>query len=547
MLRFCRRGTLQIEILNKSAGMGRKNGMDKGKQSVIELILKADEEWNHQNYEEYYNDIRLGLSYDPANSELYLMLGMYYSLKNPEQAYLCYKQALYYCDNEEDRHIIWGFLTDLVQAHRILIPKISIVILSFNQLELTKQCIESIRKNCNRESYELIVVDNASKENVRNWLKQQDDMKLILNSENNGFPKGCNQGIACAGKDNDILLLNNDIIMPQNALFWLQMGLYEAKDIGAAGSVSNNAVNYQQVSEHFATVEEWLEYAKAVNLPSHFAYEFKGWLMGFAMLIRRKALDEVGYLDEQFSPGNYEDNDLSIRLLTNGYKLLLCKNSFIFHYGGSSFKKNSSYMELLERNREKLAVKYQFDYVPFSVVDRNIIDCIKQTEEPVKVLEYGCKLGCTLARIKSIYPQSYVLGVEPREELYRLAKQVTNVIQADDKNIESKLKNQTFDYIILDNTIHLGEPETLLLHLKKLLHNDGKIIISFQNKQYVQDVEKAGDTIGMSLEEMVTLCNKLSISIFDVCYQKGKLPYEEESRESMLSSMKSFIMVLKNC
>ena len=105
-------------------------------------------------------------------------------------------------------------------------PGTSIIILSYNNLNYTKQCIESIRKYTSNENYEIIVIDNNSNEETTNWLKLQYDIKLQLNTTNNGFPGGCNDGIKFANPMNDILLLNNDIVVTKNWLTNLKIALY---------------------------------------------------------------------------------------------------------------------------------------------------------------------------------------------------------------------------------------------------------------------------------------------------------------------------------
>ena len=100
--------------------------------------------------------------------------------------------------------------------------KTSIIILSYNNLSLTIDCIESIRKYTDPNTYEIVVVDNNSQDETPNWLRSQDDLIVIFNQENVGFPKGCNIGIEAASKENDILLLNNDTIVTTNWLSNLQ-------------------------------------------------------------------------------------------------------------------------------------------------------------------------------------------------------------------------------------------------------------------------------------------------------------------------------------
>ena len=105
----------------------------------------------------------------------------------------------------------------------------SIILLTYNKLEYTKICIESIRKFTPKGKYEIIVVDNNSNDGTLDWLKEQDDLKVIYNDYNAGFPKGCNQGIKISRGDS-ILLLNNDTVVTPNWLNVLDKTLYSRKN-----------------------------------------------------------------------------------------------------------------------------------------------------------------------------------------------------------------------------------------------------------------------------------------------------------------------------
>ena len=78
------------------------------------------------------------------------------------------------------------------------LDSVSIVILTFNELEYTQQCVESIRKHT-PEAHEIIFVDNGSTDGTVKWLQklvqENGHYKLIENGKNLGFAKGCNQGI----------------------------------------------------------------------------------------------------------------------------------------------------------------------------------------------------------------------------------------------------------------------------------------------------------------------------------------------------------------
>ncbi len=102
----------------------------------------------------------------------------------------------------------------LVRARRFQIPEhglTSIVIVNFNQLECTRQCLDSIRRLTD-EPYEIIVVDNGSTDGSAEFLSALNGIRLIANNANRGYPPAANQGIAIARGD-QVLLLNNDTIV----------------------------------------------------------------------------------------------------------------------------------------------------------------------------------------------------------------------------------------------------------------------------------------------------------------------------------------------
>lgn len=224
-----------------------------------------------------YEYIRKGLQYNYRNYELYFLLGNYYESINLYQAWLCYENAEFYCDRDEDKELISRYKSR-IECEGIKPRQTSIVILSYNVKGICEQCIISIKQNNPKSAYEIVVVDNASTDGVREWLLTQEDIVLICNEENVGFPAGCNQGIEASRTENDILLLNNDTIMLPNSLFWLRMGLYEEESVGAVGSVSNYAGNDQTVEQSFTSIEEVIEYAITHNIPEKNALEKKyGW------------------------------------------------------------------------------------------------------------------------------------------------------------------------------------------------------------------------------------------------------------------------------
>ncbi len=246
--------------------------------------------------------------------------------------------------------------------------KTSIIILSYNTLNMTQMCIESIRRHTENGSYEIIVVDNGSKDGSVEWLREQGDVRLIANEENKGFPGGCNQGLRIA-KGSELLLLNSDTIVTPRWLDQLKEALYSSPEIGAVSCVTNSSAPVQKIDVPYGTDLNGIQpFAESYNHSNPDRWERKLMLIGFCYLFKREVYERIGGLDEAFSPGNYEDDDYSLRIRAAGWKLLLCRDTFIHHFGGGSFFKSESdqerqetqeaYNAAMAKNREYLISKW---------------------------------------------------------------------------------------------------------------------------------------------------------------------------------------------
>lgn len=430
-----------------------------------------------------YLEIAEGLKNNYRNYELYFMLGQYYESKNTNQAYLCYENAEYYCDDESDLGMIQSCKQSMAESSNFCVKKTSIIVISYNMSVQTRECLESIRENNLASSYELIVVDNASEENNAKWIKDWPNIKFIENSENKGFPYACNQGIKISEGENDILILHNDTLMMPNAIYQLRMGLYENAAIGATGSVATYALNHQGVSEQYTTLEGYIDYARQNNIPSQHAYEKKVWLVGCGLMLKREAVDEVGLFDIRFSPGSFEDCDLGIRLNYAGWRMVLCKNSFILHYGQGGGANGEVWRKSKVEHENAIAQKWNLEMSYYTYARTEIIDLIKRgQEEHFTVLEVGCGCGSTLARIEYLWPKATVCGIELMENVARIGGNYLDVIQGDIENMELSYQEKSFDYIIIADVLeHLYHPEEILKRLRSYLKEDGKLLCSVPN------------------------------------------------------------------
>ena len=436
------------------------------------------------DYELAYDYICEGLKYNYKNYELYLLLGNYYAQKNINQAYLCYENAEYYCSDEADLPIIQQKKKIMEHSKDYSVKKTSIVVVTYNTKALNIQCFNSIRTTNLPSSYELIAVDNASSDGTAEWLKEQTDIKIICNESNKGFPYACNQGIKASEPDNDILLLNSDTIVLPNSIFWLRMGLYEEEQNGAAGSVSNSAGNGQAVTEKLNSAQEYLAQGTTLwNIPMRHPYEKKVFLSGFALLIKRTALDEIGLLDTRFFPGQSEDLDLGVRLNFAGWKLVLCWNSFIVHYGQGNGENTDIWNSTCSQNDIRFKQKWNFELSYYTYPRQAIIDMMTHPREAaISVLEAGCGCGATLARIERLWPNATVKGIELDAQIAKLGANSIDIIHGNIETMVFPYEKESFDYIILADVLeHLHNPEQVLKSMLPLLKDNGKFLCSLPN------------------------------------------------------------------
>ena len=210
--------------------------------------------------------------------------------------------------------------------------KVSIVIPVLDNLDLTKQCIESIWKNTELAAFELIIIDNGSQEETKKYL-QSLNATLIRNDENQGFTKAINQGIEVS-QGQYIFVLNNDTILYPDWLPRLTAAFDES--VGAVGPVSNYVMGKQKVAVGRKDVlPEKIH--QLVSLKKGETAE-TDLLIGFALMISRDAWKKVGKLDERFFAGS-DDLDYSLRLRMAGYTLKIALDTFVYHVGMSTSHK----------------------------------------------------------------------------------------------------------------------------------------------------------------------------------------------------------------
>src|SRR4051794_199713 len=198
---------------------------------------------------------------------------------------------------------------------------VSIVIPTFNNLDLTVGCLDAIRRTTTETEREVIVVDNGSNDGTREWLARQPDVQAILNEENRGFAKACNQG-ADAARGEAVLFLNNDTIPHDGWLEALvapladpQVGVVGTKLLYADGTIQHAGV---VVGERDGDPYPFHVYVCQPSDAAHVSRRRELQMVTGACLLARR---ELARFDEAYVNG-HEDLDLCLTARETGFKVV---------------------------------------------------------------------------------------------------------------------------------------------------------------------------------------------------------------------------------
>ncbi len=230
------------------------------------------------------------------------------------------------------------------------VPRVSIIIVTWNALPLLQQCLPSVVAT-EYANLEIIVADNASTDGSAEWIEATfPQVRVVRHPQNWRFCKGNNRAVPYATGDY-ILLLNNDVEVPPDWLDPLVDTFEQDAEIGAA---QPKMLQYDD--------RDRFEYAGgAGGFLDRVGYPFtrgrlfdtmerdRGqydtprdifWASGAALMMRRSALQRVGLLDERFDM-HMEEIDLCWRMQRAGYRIRYVPESEVYHIGGASLPKDA--------------------------------------------------------------------------------------------------------------------------------------------------------------------------------------------------------------
>ena len=237
-------------------------------------------------------------------------------------------------------------------------PGTTILILTYNGWEYTKQCIDSIKKKT-QLPYKIIVIDNGSTDNTVEKLRSDLSLYHIENTSNLGFSAGFNVGLMVVDTPY-FVLSNSDVVVTDGWLNRMSIHIKSDKDLVILGPMSNHVSGPQMIKDVPYNDEEQLdEYAKIHSRRGVLPITYFQRIVFFFTLFKTRVLQEIGFLDEIFGKGNFEDDDYCMRIAVKGLKSAYDNTVFIHHYGSRGFGKDpAEFRALLQENGQKFLKKW---------------------------------------------------------------------------------------------------------------------------------------------------------------------------------------------
>jgi GT2 family glycosyltransferase len=254
---------------------------------------------------------------------------------------------------------------------------LSVLIVNWNTCDLLRACLQSLRRYPPAEPMEVWVLDNASRDGSAKMVQREfPEVRLIASDCNLGYAAGNNRLIQQAQGEH-LLLLNPDTEVTEGALHTAVQYMLAHPEVGALGAKLIHPDGRVQRSvrafpEPQAVLWEYLGLAKLFPRSRRFAAYRMTWFtydriaevdqpMGTFLMLSRRAVEDVGLMDEQF-PIFFNEVDWCFRAKARGWKIVFHPEVVIIHHGGASTRQVRP--QMIWESHRSLQKFYQKHYRP---------------------------------------------------------------------------------------------------------------------------------------------------------------------------------------
>ncbi len=276
---------------------------------------------------------------------------------------------------------------------------LTISIVTSNNKQQLKECLDSIHDSIKGFSSEVYVVDNHSNDGTKEMvLNMHKEAKLIINNKTMGFAYSHNRILELA-KGKYAIILNDDTVILRDCFKKMINFLQENPEIGAIGPrMEYKGGRYQQSAFKFPGLMDfsWNVFFYRINTKKAPAFypgiekvtEAKDvdWLLGACLVVPKHIFGKVGLFDESFCPLYMEDADLCRRIKDAGYDIVYYPKAEIIHYGAQTTRRQKPFMDkILAKNRIRFFRKYYG--IAYSLLAKCVLICANLLNRIIKMLK----------------------------------------------------------------------------------------------------------------------------------------------------------------
>lgn len=405
----------------------------------------------------------------------------------------------YYCiiaDDKEKKKHFWEKEYAIYYRNRYLEEAkktgkhkydLSIQILSYNKLEYTKLCIESLKNNLPKNiTYELIFINHGSTDGTKEYLESQNPDKQ-LDIEVNG---GGAMAAFLLAEGEYILQISNDVLVTKNAIENMYACITSSADIGWVVPTTTNVSNYQTIKGNYTTADEVLQFAEKNNISNPDRWEEKPRLCNPIDMVKKQVwFENVGRVMPKIWGISFTDDKIGTCIRRGGYKLILAKDAFCYHFGSVTINPQMENERKKRINYCKGRIEFirEFGMDPWGygmAYDSGLVQKIEKCDLPAeRILGINSGLGGTPLKIKDmkgrsgklVYITQYAMNWEDIKTLGDEAYRLEDWTECDE------VLKEKYDYILLENGVESSNV-TKILGLKNFLSKKGILLVRTEDE-----------------------------------------------------------------
>jgi MoaA/NifB/PqqE/SkfB family radical SAM enzyme/GT2 family glycosyltransferase len=440
------------------------------------------------------------------------------------------------------------------------LPLVSIVTVNYNGKQFLNDCFKSLLNlNYPKKKIEIFMVDNNSTDGSLEYVRKKfPPVKILINDENN-YAKANNLGIKAA-KGKYVALINNDVKVDKHWLTALVKAAENDASIGAVGSKILFLDGSIQSAGHYEYPDFYwgdIGFREKDRGQYNTEKEVIG-ICGCSVLYRRKCLEDVGIMDEDFIM-YLEDVDMSIRCKKKGWKQIICPQSIIYHrlHGSIGSEDNARYWQ--ETNRLLLIAKHWPEKLPSVLSGRDYFTVKNgyRNERDISMVlgkvfvklikEHGLEvtnrlsddLFHTVRKIYNFEKSSLIYEIKEKDILVSLREQQLST-QKQQLEHEISLQKQRLEHEVSTREEELSLNKQQISSLTQNIESL-KQQLSFLRQQIEHEI--ATRELKLSLQKKL-LEHEISLREQQLSTQKQRLEHEVSTREEELSLNKQQISSL---